>query len=163
VIIVVLPTQVTTYLHILKVASNVMFGLFLAGTVLSFVLIFILPLSVYSRWVTFFISLFAGLNAIFILIASVIGTAISVIFKRALESYQELNIGANIGRKMLAFTWIASAFAVIAWIIQVSLVCCCTSRRDVIKGTRPGRRKPATEGTTAGQESTRRGFFWRHR
>ena len=136
-----------------------MFGLFLAGACLSFVLMFILPLSVYSRLVAFFISLLAGLNALFITIASVIGTAISVIFTRALQSYKEVNISANIGKKMLAFTWIASAFAVFAWIIQLSLVCCCTSRRDVIKAER----ESASEGATGGHEDLRRVLFWKHR
>lgn len=88
--------------------------------------------------------LFALLNAIFIVVASVIGTAISVIFQHALESYQELNISATVGTKMFAFTWVASIFAVLAWIIQLCLCCCCASRRDVRRG-----RKGDTEGSNA--------------
>jgi len=143
-----------------------MFAFYLTGACLSFVLIFILPLSVYSRWVTFFVIIFAGLNALFITVASIVGTAISVVFKRALESYHELNIGAIIGKKMLAFVWIASAFAIFAWIIQTCLLCCCTSRRDIMKGRRRGRSKSATEGTTGqpqDQERSRSIFFWRRR
>lgn len=161
---VVLPTKATTYLHILRVASNWMFGLFLTSACLSFVLIFILPFSVYSRWITIFVVIFTGLNAISIAIASIVGTAISVIFKLALESYHQLNIGAIIGKKMLAFIWIANAFAIFAWIIQVCLCCCCNSRRDVVQGRRQGRGKSATEGTTGQpqvQERRRPILFWR--
>ena len=139
-----------------------MFGFFLTGACLSFVLIFILPFSVHSRWVTHFTMIFTGLNAIFITNASVIGTAISVIFKIALESYKELNIGATIGKKMLAFAWIANTFAIFAWVIQVCLYC--TIRRDVMKGRRRGRRISATEGAAGqsqGQEGSRRISFWR--
>jgi hypothetical protein len=161
---VVLPAEAITYLHILRVASNWMFGLFLLGACLSFVLIFIMPLSVYSRWVTIFLIIFAGLNALSITIASVVGTAISVIFQHALVSYQELNIGAIIGKKMLAFVWIADAFSIFAWIIQICLFCRCNSRRDVTKERRRWRWKSATEGTTSQpqvQERSRRVLFWR--
>lgn len=141
-----------------------MFGLFLTGACLSFVLIFILPLAVYSRWLTLFIMIFTLLNAIFIVVASVIGTAISVIFQHALESYQDLNISATIGKKMFVFMWVASIFAFLAWIIQLCLCCCCTSRRDVKKGRRRGSRKGYTKGTngqTQYQEKSRHGFFGR--
>jgi len=140
-----------------------MFGLFLTSTCLSFVLIFILPLSVDLQWVTILVIIFAGLNAVCITIASIIGTAISVIFKLALQSYKELNIGAIIGKKMIAFIWIATAFAIFAWIIQICLVC--AGMRHVMKGRRRWRRrsKSATEGTTGqprSQEKSSR-VFWR--
>jgi hypothetical protein len=95
------------------------------------------------------------LNAIFIVVASVIGTAISVIFQHALESYQDLNIGATVGKKMFVFMWVAGIFAVLAWIIQLCLCCCCASRRDVKKGR--------NRGQTQYQEKSRCGFFGRRK
>lgn len=50
VVSVALPAQVDEILDTIRLASNWMFGLFLAGAVVSFVMIFIVPLAVYSRW-----------------------------------------------------------------------------------------------------------------
>ena len=120
-----------------------MFGLFLTSACLSFVLIFTTPLAVYSQWLTLFIMVFALLNAVFIVVATVLGSAISIIVKRELESYQELNIGANIGTKMFAFMWIASAFAIFAWFIQLCM-CCCNNQAELKKR---GSSKESNEGS----------------
>jgi len=50
----------------------------------------------------------------------------------------QVNIGATIGIKMFAFMWVASACALIAFLIQLCLCCCCVSRRDVKKGKKKG-------------------------
>jgi hypothetical protein len=50
----------------------------------------------------------------------------------------ELNIGAQIGSTLFAFMWVASAFAIFAWLVQTGLCCCCASRRDVKKGKKRG-------------------------
>ncbi|KAL9078065.1 MAG: hypothetical protein Q9157_003004 [Trypethelium eluteriae] len=103
-----LPSQVTTYLHILKIASQWMFGLFLTGACLTFVLIFLSVLSLYSRWIALLIGLLTLLNALFVTVATVLGTAIFVILEVAFESVDQLNIQANIGGRMFAFMWIAT-------------------------------------------------------
>ena len=131
---VTIPSQVTTYLHILRIASQCMFGLFLTGTCLTFVLIFLSLLNVYSHWVAFVIGIFSLLNAIIVTVATVLGTAIFVILQVAFTSVDELNIKANIGRETFAFMWIAALSTVITWIIHTSMCCCCTSRRGLKTG-----------------------------
>jgi glucan phosphoethanolaminetransferase (alkaline phosphatase superfamily) len=118
-----------------------MFGLFLTGTCLSFVLIFLMPLSVFTRWLALPVAILAFLNALFVTAASVIATVMFIIFRNTIGSVAELNISAQIGVTMFAFMWVASAFAIFAWLVQMGLCCCCASRRDVKKGKKRGSEK----------------------
>lgn len=118
-----------------------MFGLFITGTVLSFVLIFVMPISVYTRWLALPVAILAFLNALFVTVASIIATVMFVIFRNTISGVAELNIGAEIGTTLFAFMWVASAFAIFAWLVQMGLCCCCASRRDVRKGKKRGSEK----------------------
>jgi len=118
-----------------------MFGLFLAATVLSFVLIFVMPISIYSRWLTLIVAILAFLNALFVTVASVIATVMFVIFRNTIGGVSEINLHADIGTTLFAFMWVASAFAIFAWLVQMGLCCCCASRRDVRKGKKRGSEK----------------------
>jgi hypothetical protein len=51
-----------------------MFGLFLTGACLTFVMIFLVPLSVYSRWASLPLMILTFLAALFTTVASVIAT-----------------------------------------------------------------------------------------
>jgi hypothetical protein len=118
-----------------------MFGLFLTGTVLSFVLIFLMPLSIYTRWLTLLVAILAFLNALFVTVATVLATVMFIIFRNTIGGVAELNIEAKIGVSLFAFMWVASAFSIFAWIVQMGLCCCCASRRDVKKGKKRGNEK----------------------
>jgi glucan phosphoethanolaminetransferase (alkaline phosphatase superfamily) len=126
-----LPEQLTSILDIIRVASLYMFALFLTGICLSFVSIFLMPLSIYSRWVAVAMTIVSLLNAICVVAASVIGTVMFIIMRNVFRENTTVNIQAEIGVTMYALMWVASAFAVFAFIIQICLMCCCTSRRDV--------------------------------
>lgn len=134
-----LPTDINDILNILRIASQAMFGFFLAGTVLDFVLVFVGPIVMYSRWWSFPFAILSFIAFLMVAAGSVIGTAISVIFKSALTSQPQLNIGVEIGVKMFAFMWIATAFSLVAFLIHAGLGCCCTSRRDLRTGRKGGR------------------------
>lgn len=118
-----------------------MFGLFLTGVCLSFVMIFIAPLAVLSRWPTLVIMLLTFFAALCTTVASVIATVMFIIMKDAVTSQHSLNIGASIGVEMFAFMWVASGAAIVAWLIQLCLTCCCASRRDVRRGRKRGSKK----------------------
>ncbi|KAI1778207.1 SUR7/PalI family-domain-containing protein [Hypoxylon cercidicola] len=143
-----LPSDVNDILNILRIASNIMFGFFITGLVLDFVLIFLTPIVLYSRWWSGFFGFVALLATLLVLIATALGTAMSLIFKYALTSQTDLNVGADVGTKMFAFMWIATGFTLIAFIIHASLCCCCTSRRDLRTGRKGGKylsQAPANE------------------
>lgn len=118
-----------------------MFGFFLTGTVLSFVLIFVVPLSVYSRWAALPISILTFVNALLITAATIVASVMFIIFRNVIGSVAELNIQARLGVKMWTFMWIATAFAIFTWLIQTGMCCCCASRRDVKIGRKKGSEK----------------------
>lgn len=145
-----LPTEVVTVLHILRLTSQIMFGFFLTACILTFILVLLSPLVLWSRWYSLPFALISFIDALLIVAASVIGTVISYVFKYAAESQSELNIAASVGTRMMVFVWIASGFALLAFVIHVGLGCCCASKRDIATRRRPVRRGSGTSLTDAG-------------
>lgn len=140
-----------------------MFGLFLSGACLSFVMIFLQPVSVFSRWWALIVMIFTFLAALFTTVATVVATVLFIIFKNAVTSVAEINIGAAIGTRMFIFMWIAAGTSIIAWLIQLCLCCCCASRRDVKKGKKTGSKKAWNTETVGVTEkpAAKKGFFGR--
>lgn len=132
-----LPTEVVTILDILRLTSQIMFGFFLTACILTFLFIFFTPLALRSRWWSLPFAIAALIITLLVLAASIIGSVVSFVFKYAAEGQSELNIRVFIGTKMFVFMWIATGFALVAFIIHAGLGCCCTSRRDVAIGRRP--------------------------
>jgi hypothetical protein len=131
-----LPTQIITILSILRITSQIMFGFFLTAAVLAFLLIFLSPLAVSSRWWSLPLAIVSFLEMMLVLAASIVGTAISVAFKYAAEAQSELNIKAEVGVKMFVFMWLAAGFSIWAFAVHSGMGCCCTSRRDLRIGRR---------------------------
>lgn len=160
--LVALPTDVTNILDLIRLVSHWMFGLFLAGACLSFLMIFLNPLAVFSRWLTLVTGIFTFLGALFTTVATVIATVMFIIMKNAFTSVEELNISGELGTKMFVFMWIAAGTSILAWLIQTSLCCCCASRRDVKKGKKTGSKKAwQTETPGVVEKDSRRGLFGR--
>lgn len=133
-----------------------MFGLFIAATVLTFVLIIITPFAVSSRppqtispdpqineeqrphrrrtfiflrSIPYLIIVF--FNALITVVATIVATVMFIIFKNVFTSQSDLNIQAQLGDRMMAFMWIASAFNIFAFIVQFASCCaaCCSGRK----------------------------------
>jgi hypothetical protein len=135
-----LPAEINNILNLIKIASHLMFGFFLTGVCMNFVNTFLAPIVLYSRWWSFPFAIWTFISALLTTAATVIATVMFVIFKNVITSQQGLNIGAGLGTQMFVFMWIATAFSIFAWLIHVSLACCCASRRDVKTGRRKGRK-----------------------
>ncbi|KAK4236676.1 SUR7/PalI family-domain-containing protein [Achaetomium macrosporum] len=131
-----LPTQVVTILSVLRITSQIMFGFFLTAAVLGFLLAFLSPLAVRSRWWSLPLAVASFLEMMLVLAASIVGTAISFAFKYAAEAQSELNIHAEVGVKMFVFMWIATGFSIWGFAVHSGMGCCCTSRRDLRIGRR---------------------------
>lgn len=165
-IIVSLPAEVTNILNLIRLVSHWMFGLYLAGACLAFVMIFVAPMAIFSRWLALLTSIFTFLAALFITVASVIATVMFIIMRNAFTSVDELNIGAAIGLPMFVFMWIASGTAIVATLIQVGECCCCASRRDIKTGRKKGSKKAwIINGRETGQTDgkAKRGWFGRRK
>jgi len=141
-----LPAQINTILDLIHIISNVMFGLFLAGACLNFLLIFIVPLSIYSRWSNLPIAILVFIGALLTAGASIVATVMFIIFQVAITSATDLNIKANIGIEMFVFMWIAAVAAIVAWLTHMGMCCCCATRRDVRTGRKRGSGKAYREG-----------------
>jgi hypothetical protein len=139
-----LPSEVVTILTVLRITSQIMFGFFLTGCILTFLFIFMTPLVVKSRWWSLPFAFASFIITILVLAASIIGSVISFVFKYAAEAQQDLNISASVGTRMFVFMWIATGCALVAFIIHAGLGCCCTSRRDITIGRRPVKRSAGT-------------------
>ena len=139
---VALPSDIISALSLVRIASHWMFALFLSGACACFVSIFITPLSIYTRWATFPIAIFAFVSALTTTGASIIATAMFIIFRKVIHSAEsQVNIVPEIGVKMFAFMWVASVCTIVGWLVQLGLCCCCASRRDVRQGKKTGRAK----------------------
>jgi hypothetical protein len=134
-----LPAEITQILGILKICSNIMFAFFLAGTIVSFLMIFLSPIAIFSRWWALPMSLVSFLTFLIVLIASVIASVISFVFKYAATAQASLNINAYVGTRMFVFMWLSTGFAFVAFILHAGMGCCCTSRRDLKSGRKPMR------------------------
>ncbi|KAL4751472.1 hypothetical protein BDW72DRAFT_173440 [Aspergillus terricola var. indicus] len=153
-----LPSDITDALDLARAASHWMFGLFITSTVLTFVLIFASPLAVSSRppqtissdpgvnrlhpphrrrtfifCRAFPFTIITLLTAILTIVAAVIATVMFVLFKNIFTNGDafDLNIRAELGSRMLAFMWIAAAFNLIAFIVELGSCCaaCCGGRK----------------------------------
>ncbi len=175
-----LPGGITDALAIVETASRWMFGCFLAGTVLTFLVIFLAPLGFSSkpRWShrgrrIFFreipLMLFTLVTLILTAGASAVATVMFTIFRNVFESASELNVSAELGTSMLAFMWIASGFNLLGFLFQIGTccgVCCCSGKKKAIReGRYSSADKPATEKLekdTARDGAVRR-FRWKNR
>ncbi len=129
-----LPGDIVNILDLIKLASNVMFGFFLAGISLTAVYFLVLPLSLRrsenlrpktrSCWTGFAIGTVGFLAALFSVAATTLATILFSIMKNVLQSQPELNIRAEIGTSMLAFMWIGSGAVLLAWLVQWRCGCC---------------------------------------
>ncbi|KAF2161593.1 hypothetical protein M409DRAFT_58986 [Zasmidium cellare ATCC 36951] len=138
---VALPAEINSILDLIRTVSHWMFGLFLTAAPLNFILMFVVPLSVFTRWASLPIAIFTFLGALITTVAAVIATVMFIIMQNAITSATQLNIKAEIGAEMFAFMWIAAATAILAWLIQMGMCCCCASRRDVRRGKKRGSKK----------------------
>ncbi|KAK8173851.1 SUR7/PalI family-domain-containing protein [Phyllosticta citrichinensis] len=85
--------------------------------------------AIFSRWGSFMTTFVSTAATIFTIAASITSTALYATivgtFNSALDDY---NITASLGRKMLAVTWLASAFAISAGLFWILSTCCCSGR-----------------------------------
>lgn len=134
-----LPATLTEILNILQICSHIMFAFFLAGTILAFLLVFLSPIAIFSRWWSLPMAFISGATFVLIFAASTIASVISFVFKYAATAQSSLNIHAYVGIRMFVFMWIATGCALVGFILHAGMGCCCASRRDLKTGRKPMR------------------------
>lgn len=124
-----LPAEALTVLNLLKIGSRVMYGCFMAGICVNFILMLVSPLVIRTRWWSLAFSILGGLSAVVITVGAAIATVISIAAKVALTAQDQLNIRCNIGIKMFVFMWLSAVFAILAFLLHSALGCCCRPQR----------------------------------
>ncbi|KEY70299.1 hypothetical protein S7711_06999 [Stachybotrys chartarum IBT 7711] len=119
-----LPNQILTVLTILRIGQRIMFGFFLTGACFNFILLFVTPCVIRTRWWSLALSLFGGISALLLTVAAILGTAMGVAFRIAATSQDQLNIRAEIGVQMFVFMWIAAVLTDLAFLLHAAMGCC---------------------------------------
>lgn len=127
-----LPMELVHALTLLRIASQVMFALFLIGIILNFILLFMTLLVIKSRgWSIPLISL-SLITAIMIGAGTIVGTVMSITAKYAVRLQSELNIEGTISVAMLVCMWFPTVACVITFFMHCALGCCLRPRRALM-------------------------------
>ncbi|KYK60288.1 SUR7 protein [Drechmeria coniospora] len=126
-----LPAQVITVLGLLRIGSRLMYGCFMTGIVVNFLLIFASPLVIRTRWFTLLVGTFALVSAVVLNLAAIIATVISLAAKMAITAQDQLNLRAKLGLSMLVSMWIGAILTSIAFLLHAAMGCCCKPHRPL--------------------------------
>lgn len=145
-----LPADIVDILNLIKLASRVMFALFIAGIVFAFLYLLLLAPSLRRKYNGrpetrscyrgLAIGFLGFLASLFTVAASVVATILFVIMRNVLRSQPDLNIGAELGSRMFAFMWVGSGSVLIAWMLQFRCGCCFIKVRDEERRRKENRR-----------------------
>jgi hypothetical protein len=142
-----------------------MFGSFLLSIITSFLLIFLSPLVLLSRWYSYHFVTFAFISGLLSFIASTTACVMYVVFQRVITSQKELNIGAKLGPRMFAFMWLGTVFSIAGWAVHLHLAIVSRKKHHTTKKERR-ERKREEEGKTprrCPQISLPSPRFWRRK
>jgi len=98
-----------------------MFSFFLLSILTSFLLIFLSPLVLLSRWYSYHFVTFAFISALLTFAGATTATVMYVIFQKVITSQKELNIGAKLGPRMFVFMWLGTVFSIAGWAVHLHL------------------------------------------
>jgi hypothetical protein len=124
-----LPSEITTILTLLRYGQRIMFIFFLVAICLNFILLCTSWFALRSRWVSLGLSLTGFISALLVTIAAILATAMSIAFRVAATSQDQLNIQSDIGIRMFVFMWIAALATDFAFILHAAMGCCCKPQR----------------------------------
>ncbi|KAK7544424.1 SUR7/PalI family-domain-containing protein [Phyllosticta citribraziliensis] len=123
------PDSLQNGLKIYRKVAKWMYAAYAVALACNAIEIVVGILAIFSRWGSFLTTFVSTAATIFTVAASVTSTALYVTimgtFNSALKDY---NIKASLGGKMLAVTWLASAFAIGAGLFWMLSTCCCSGR-----------------------------------
>jgi hypothetical protein len=98
-----------------------MFSFFLLSILTSFLLIFLSPLVLLSRWYSYHFVTFAFISGLLTFCGATTATAMYVTFQKVITSQKELNIGAALGVRMFVFMWLGTVFSIVGWAVHLHL------------------------------------------
>ena len=130
-----IPQSIQNNLGRLHTASQWMFAMYIVSVCLEFITVLIGLTALCTQFgsiVTTFVSFLAFL---FIAAATLVAQIMFVIYRNVINgTIAQLNVSASLGTAMFAFSWTASAAALVAFIGFMFGICCGTGQRGYYGG-----------------------------
>lgn len=143
-----LPNDLKDGLHDYQVASKFMFIFYVVAVVATGLTLLVGTSAIFSRWGSFFTTIFANAAAVFIIIASVIATVLFSILTEVLNNaLKDYDIHTSLGQPLLRTTWLGVVFGLGAGFFWLLSVCCCSGRSPYNKDRRGESRRIRVEKT----------------
>src|SRR5271170_1306380 len=125
-----IPTSIQDNLNKLHTATQWMFAMYIVGVVLAFITILIGLTALFTRFGSLVSTFVSFLAFLFILAATLVAQIMFVIYRNVINgTIVQLNVSASLGTAMFAFSWTASAAALVAFFGFCFGICCGTGRR----------------------------------
>jgi hypothetical protein len=125
-----IPPSIQDNLNKLHTATQWMFAMYIVGVVLAFLTILIGLTALFTRFGSVVSTIISFLAFLFILAATLVAQIMFVIYRNVINgTIIELNVSASLGTTMFAFSWTASAAALVAFFGFCFGICCGTGRR----------------------------------
>jgi len=125
-----IPPSIQDNLNKLHTATQWMFAMYIVGVVLAFLTILIGLTALFTRYGSVVSTIVSFLAFLFILAATLVAQIMFVIYRNVINgTIIELNVSASLGTTMFAFSWTASAAALVAFFGFCFGICCGTGRR----------------------------------
>ncbi|KAK5097792.1 hypothetical protein LTR70_002834 [Exophiala xenobiotica] len=140
-----LPSNLRTGLSTYEKVSKAMSIVYLVALAATAATVLVGISAIFSRWGSLATTFFAAASGIFLLVGSIIATALFATLKTVLnkELEDEYGIHTSFGNKGYITTWAGTAFAVGAGFFWLLSVCCCTGRSPYNPGGKDARRTRA--------------------
>lgn len=124
-----IPQSITNDLSKLHTASHWMFALYMVGVILAFITVLIGLTALCTRFGSIVTTIVSGLAFLFIIAATLVAQIMFVIYRNVINgTITQLNVSASLGTAMFAFSWTASAAALVAFVGFTCGICCGTGR-----------------------------------
>jgi len=125
-----LPSDLRTGLSTYEKVSKAMSIVYLVALAATAATVLVGISAIFSRWGSLATTFFAAASGVFLLVGSIIATALFATLKTVLnkELEDEYGIHTSFGNKGYITTWVGTAFAVGAGFFWLLSVCCCTGR-----------------------------------
>ncbi|RMD44292.1 hypothetical protein DV735_g884, partial [Chaetothyriales sp. CBS 134920] len=138
-----LSTSLRASLSTYRTASKALFVLYTAALAAVAASLLLGLFAVFSRWGSFFTTLFASVAAALSIGASGLATALFGILRTALNHNlrDDYGVVASLGSRWLALSWIGTAFAIAASFFWLLSVCFCSGRSSSSSGSYGNGRK----------------------
>jgi len=124
-----IPQSISNDLGKLHTASRWMFAMYLVGVILAFITLVVSLTALCTRFGSVVTTIGSGLAFVFIVAATLVAQVMFVIYRNVINgSITELNVSASLGTSIFAFSWTASAAALVAFCGFTCGICCGTGK-----------------------------------